>query len=239
MGKGKAKSQRLTLYETVIQPRWDEISQWVKDGVTDEEIATRLDMHSWTIREYKKQHPIFAKMMERPTKWETQVLPRLSDIQKWIEAGVTIDEICERIGIASSSWFEYVNQHEVLKNLIDWSRSVTNSRVESSLLKAAMGYEYEEIKSVIEEDKNGKKRTRIEKVKRHMPPNPTAMVFWLKNRAPNEWNDRREILIDTKAAELERKQLFLDMIEADVIEAEYEAIEESSYTEDGFDESDA
>jgi hypothetical protein len=196
-------------------------------------------MAAWTVREYRKQYPEFAKIMERPTKWETKILPHLSDIQKWIEAGVTIDEICERIDIAPSSWFEYANKHEVLKNLIDWSRSVTNSRVESSLLKAAMGYEYEEIKSVIEEDKNGKKRTRIEKVKRHMPPNPTAMVFWLKNRAPNEWNDRREILIDTKAAELERKQQFLDMIEADVIEVEYEAIEESSHTEDGFEESDA
>jgi hypothetical protein len=235
MAKANKRKKQLTLYETVILPRWDEIEQWVKDGVTDEEISGRLDMHSWSLRKYKKQHSPFAKMMERPTKWETQVLPHLSDIKTWIEAGVTIDEICERIGIASSSWFEYVNKHEVLRNLVDWGRAVTNTRVENSLLKAAMGYEYEEIKTIIEEDKNGKKRTRIEKVKRHMPPNPTAMVFWLKNRAPNEWNDRREIIIDTKAAELERKQLFLDMIEADVVEAEYEQIEES-YTEDGFEE---
>jgi hypothetical protein len=87
-----------------------------------------------------------------------------------------------------------------------------------------MGYEYEEIKTIVEEDKNGKKRTRIEKVKRHQPPNPAAMIFYLKNRAPNEWNDRREIIIDTKAAELERKQLFLQMIDADTIEAEYEQL---------------
>jgi hypothetical protein len=132
-----------TLYETVILPRWTEIEQWVKDGVTDEEISDRLDMHSWSLRKYKKQHPQFAKIMERPTKWETQVMPHLSDIQKWIEAGVTVDEICERIGIASSSWFEYVNQHPILKNLVEWGRSVTNSRVENSLLKAAIGYEYE------------------------------------------------------------------------------------------------
>lgn len=238
MSKGKNKQKRLTLYETVIQPRWDDISQWVKDGETDEEIAKRLDMHSWTIREYKKQHPIFAKMMERPTKWETNVLPRLSDIKAWIEAGVTVDEICERIGISSSMWFEYVNKHEILKNLVDCGRSVTNSRVENSLLKAAMGYEYEEIKTIIEEDKNGKKRTRIEKVKRHMPPNPAAMMFWLKNRAPNEWNDRREIIVDTKSLEQQRKQLFLDMIEADVIEAEGEILEESLAIEDGFEELD-
>ncbi|MFC5651399.1 hypothetical protein ACFPYJ_20240 [Paenibacillus solisilvae] len=111
--------------------------------------------------------------------------------------------------------------------------------MENSLFRAATGYDVEELKTVVEEDKNGKKKTRIENVKRHIPANPTAMIFWLKNRAPNEWNDRREILIDTKAAELERKQLFLDMIDADIVEAKYEAIEESSYIEEGFEEPDA
>jgi hypothetical protein len=126
MAKANKRKKQLTLYETVILPRWDEIEQWVKDGVTDEEISDRLDMHSWSLRKYKKQHSQFAKMMERPTKWETQVLPHLSDIKTWIEVGVTIDEICERIGIASSSWFEYVNKYEILKNLVDWGRAVTN-----------------------------------------------------------------------------------------------------------------
>jgi hypothetical protein len=155
---GKDRSKRITLYDTVIIPRWDEIQQYVKDGFTDEEISSQLDIHSWTLRDYKKQYPKFTKIMERPTKWETQVVPHLSDIKKWIEVGVTIDEICERIGIASSSWFEYVNKHEVLRNLVEWGRSVTNTRVENSLLRAATGYEYEEIKTIIEEDKNGKKR---------------------------------------------------------------------------------
>ncbi|MFK4305276.1 hypothetical protein ABH892_005461 [Paenibacillus sp. RC254] len=64
------------------------------------------------------------------------------------------------------------------------------------------------------------------------------MIFYLKNRAPNEWNDRRELLVNTKALEQERKQLFLDMIEADVVDADYEAIEESVEIEEGYMESD-
>jgi hypothetical protein len=166
-------------------------------------------------------------------------LPRFTEIQWWIEEGLTNDQMCEKLGIAPATWYEYANKHPMFSDLINWGKAVINTRVENSLFRTATGYEYEEIKTIVEEDKNGKKKTRIEKVKRHQPPNPTAMIFWLKNRAPNEWNDRREILIDTKAAELERKQLFLEMIEADVIEADYEAIEESNYTEEGFDESDA
>lgn len=75
-------------------------------------------------------------------------------------------------------------------------------------------------------------------MKRYQPPNPTAMIFYLKNRAPNEWNDRRELVVNTKALEQERKQLFLDMIEADVVDADYEAIEESVDIEEGYVESD-
>ncbi|MCI1693296.1 transposase [Aneurinibacillus aneurinilyticus] len=176
---------------------------------------------------------------QKNTKWETIVYPRLSEIQKWCEEGLTNDVICKRLNIAQSTWYEYQKEYPMLSELVKMGKSVIDSQVENSLLKAALGYDYEEIKTIVEEDKNGKKRTRIEKVKRHQPPNPTAMIFWLKNRAPDNWNDRREIMIDTKQSELERKQLFLQMIEEEaqdeVIEGEYSIIEECE-TEEEFEE---
>ncbi|MCP3776563.1 transposase [Paenibacillus sp. MZ04-78.2] len=232
------KVKKPTKYELNVEPRLDEIKQWIKDGLTDNEIAARLDIHITTLYEYENKHPKFSKMMERPSKFETHVLPRLTEIQEWCQEGLTNEQMCEKLGIAPASWYEYASKHPMFAELINWGKSVTIARVENSLLKTAMGYEYEEIKTIVEEDKNGKKRTRIEKVKRHQPPNPTAMIFYLKNRAPNEWNDRREIVVDTKALEQQRKQLFLDMIEADVIEAEGEMLEESVAVDDGFEEPD-
>ncbi|MGF7050101.1 transposase [Paenibacillus sp. DS2015] len=236
--KNKNKPKIMTKYDQFVIPRLKDIPVWVREGVTDEEIAKRLNIHVWTLGDYRRKHPKFAEALTRPTKWETHVYPRLAEIQEWFQEGVNADEIIKKLDIGHTTWYEYIDKHPMLAELVKWSRSVIISRVENSLLKAAMGYDFEELKTIVEEDKNGKKRTRIEKVKRHQPPNPTAMIFYLKNRAPNEWNDRREIIVDTKAAELERKQLFLDMIEADVIEIEYEAIEESSHTEEGFEESD-
>ena len=26
----------------------------------------------------------------------------------------------------------------------------------------------------------------------HFPPDPTSMIFWLKNRQPDKWRDKRE-----------------------------------------------
>lgn len=233
MGKND-KPKKPTKYELNVEPNLQDIYVWVREGFTEEEIAGRLNIHVWTLADYKNKYKKLAEALDKPSKWETNVQPRLAEIQQWFQEGVSSDQIIKNLDIGSSTWYEYIDKHPVLADLVKWSKSVINMSVENSLFRAATGYEYEEIKTIIEEDKNGKKRTRIEKVKRHMPPNPTAMVFWLKNRVPSEWNDRREIIIDTKAAELERKQLFLQMIDADTIEAEYEQLEES--TEDGFED---
>ena len=157
----------------------------------------------------------------KTNKYEKVIQPRLLEIQKWCEDGLTNDIICERLGIAESTWYEYQKNHEILSELVQASKSVMDTKVENALLKTALGFEYEEIKTIIEEDKNGKKRTRIEKTKKYMPPNPTAQAFWLKNRKRDEWGDRKEIIFDTKAQELERKKLFLEMINDEVVEADY------------------
>lgn len=56
-------------------------------------------------------------------------------------------------------------------------RSVLNNEVEKSLIKLCKGYEYEELKTIVEEDKNGKKRTKLEKNKRYQPPSAAALHF--------------------------------------------------------------
>ena len=55
------------------------------------------------------------------------------------------------------------------------------------LLKRALGYEYTEKKIEIEAN-GGKKITQTVK---HMAPDTTAQIFWLKNRRPDKWRDRQ------------------------------------------------
>jgi len=181
------------------------------------------------------------------TKWLTNVFPRLSEIRDWCMDGKTNEEMCVLLSISPDSWYTYMKEHNELNNIVTAGKSVIDNRVENAVLKTALGFEYEEIKTILEEDHNGKKRTRIEKTKKYMPPNPTAQAFWLKNRKKDEWGDRKEIVFDTKGQEEERKLQFLKMINEEVIDAEYsivgkdavlpepEIIEE---TEEGFIEDD-
>ena len=112
----------------------------------------------------------------------------------------------------------------ILNEFVSLGRSVTNAEVEKSLYKLCTGYEYEEIKTIVEEGANGKKRTRIEKTKKTVPPSTQAIQFYLKNRAPDQWNDKRELILDTKDNEEARKKLFLEMIDDNLIEAEYSEV---------------
>lgn len=70
-------------------------------------------------------------------------------------------------------------------------KSGADAKVERSLFKRALGYDYEETEKVIEVDKDGNpKPAKIRTKKIHVPADVGAMCFWLKNRAPDEWADR-------------------------------------------------
>ena len=156
-----------------------------------------------------------------PTKYETDILPKISDIKDWIMSGDSVRTICKKLVISPDTWYRYCNDHESLSELVVMGRSVLNNEVEKSLIKLCTGYEYEELKTIVEEDKSGKKHTRIEKTKRHQPPSAQAISFFLRNRCPEEWSERKELIIDTSQNELARKEMFLDMLnEDDPIEVE-------------------
>ena len=66
--------------------------------------------------------------------------------------------------------------------------------VEKSLLKRALGYDYEEITYVMAADGI---EVVDKRVKKHMAGDTTAMIFWLKNRHPDRWRDRHDIDLES------------------------------------------
>lgn len=55
-----------------------------------------------------------------------------------------------------------------------------------SLLQRALGYSYEETSKKYE----GGVMTERKVTKKHVPPDTTAQIFWLKNRKPEQWRDK-------------------------------------------------
>jgi hypothetical protein len=76
---------------------------------------------------------------------------------------------------------------ELAKSLKDWKKEA-DTKVERSLYERAIGYQHEEDKIFCE---NGK--VTIVPTIHHYPPDATSMIFWLKNRQPEQWKDKADM----------------------------------------------
>jgi transposase len=123
--------------------------------------------------------------MGRPSKYESEVKPRLLEIEAWARDGLTLDQIAHNLGIALSTLCEYKNQYTELAEALKRGKEVVDIEVENALFKAATGYYYEE-ETVTN---SGRKVT----VRKYEKPNTTAMIFWLKNRKREAWRDKQDV----------------------------------------------
>lgn len=103
--------------------------------------------------------------------------------------------------------------------------------VEQSLLKRAAGYSYVETtrelqdsdsdSTVVDEDEGSEIPIQTlvvtKKVTKHMAPDVTAQIFWLKNRQPQRWSDKKEI--DHRIEDVS-KPLTLKEMKERIVEAE-------------------
>lgn len=114
----------------------------------------------------------------------------LIKLEGWARDGLTNEQIAEKMGCSPRTLYNWYSKHVPIMQALKRGKDVVDRQVEQALLKSALGYDHEEVKTYIEETANGKKK-RIEKTTKHVPPNTTAQIFWLKNRKPDEWRDVR------------------------------------------------
>lgn len=133
------------------------------------------------------------KKAGRKTKWDTHVKPYLDRIPKWRNQGMTEQQIWDKLKVGTSTAERYKQDYWELREALKNGKEQLIENLEESLFKKAMGYGYEETKTVREKDENGKDKTRIEVTKKHLPPDTGALAFSLKNLAPEKWRDRHDI----------------------------------------------
>lgn len=111
-------------------------------------------------------------------------------LKSWAMDGLTDEQIAENIGINRKTLYEWKNKYDLICNALKRGKVVFDSEAEQALHKAGVGYFVEEVETYITET-NGVQTKRIKKNKKWIPPNVTALIFWLKNREPEKWRDRK------------------------------------------------
>ena len=112
-------------------------------------------------------------------------------LEGWARDGLTDEQIAKNIGINRTTLYDWKKKEVNIADSLKKGKEVIDFEVENALLKRALGYEYEE-----ETYENG---ILTKKVKKHVAPDTTAQIFWLKNRKPNNWKDRVETDEDKEA----------------------------------------
>lgn len=110
--------------------------------------------------------------------------------ERFARQGLNDKQIAKNLGIALSAYYNYQNQYVEFLEALKRGKHPVDIEVENSLLKRALGFEYEEKHTEIEIGSDGQpKPAKIKTVKKFIPGDTTAMIFWLKNRNPENWRD--------------------------------------------------
>lgn len=108
--------------------------------------------------------------------------------------GLTDSAIAELLSVKPSTFRGWRRIHPELKEAMKPSKDFVDSLVEGSLLKRALGYPVEEVTE--EPTGKGRKRRISKVVKKAIPPDVVACIFWLKNRKPMHWKDKNHLVVD-------------------------------------------
>lgn len=121
----------------------------------------------------------------RPTKFKPEYIVTARALAK---LGATNMEMAEAFSVSLSTLNLWKVEHAEFSDAVKVGKDIADERVVDSLYQRAMGYSHEDtdirvVDGVIAETPMIK----------HYPPDTTAAIFWLKNRRPDEWRDKREI----------------------------------------------
>jgi len=88
---------------------------------------------------------------------------------------------------------DWMERHPEFSDAIKRGKAIADSQVAKKLYTRAKGYEYEETtyETVSRKDKKDPPILKTKTTIKHMAPDVTACIFWLKNRRPDLWRDRR------------------------------------------------
>lgn len=120
----------------------------------------------------------------------------------------TDKELADFFEVSESTLNLWKTKHPDFSESIKKGKIIADANIAESLYQTGNGYERDEVElKVVSLGQGQGSEVQEIPVKRYYPPNPTAAIFWLKNRQSAKWRDKQEIEVtdNTDRAERMRK----------------------------------
>lgn len=149
----------------------------------------------------------------RKDKYESNIKPRLNDINKWLNDGATERKVAQNLGVAYSSWNNYKAKYKELKDVCEKPRSKLVDDLRGALVKKALGFKITNSRTTIKQELDeegrptGKKFAFTEKTTTEIPPDTTAIFGALNLYDEDYVKDRKDYELRKRDLELKEKAL--------------------------------
>lgn len=136
----------------------------------------------------------------RPSKFRPEFIEQS---RKLAMLGLTDAEMAQVFDVSEQTLNAWKKEKPGFLESLKSGKVIADAEVTASLFHRATGYEHPEddIRVV-----NGE--IVITPTIKHYPPDPTSMIFWLKNRQPDKWREKRE---DKGAEDVSKEDLLREI----------------------------
>lgn len=169
--------------------------------------------------------------MARPTKYTPE---RVDVICKAIEEGKKYEEAAALAGVKPATFYEWqaekVEFAEAVKRARagyeEWEKHGILEDAKRSLKELVCGMTLEETKTEYQNDKDGAPTIRrVITTTKQIPPNPTAIIFALCNRDPENWQNRVSQEVKGKIETETKGNISLKNVPTELLEQIVDAID--------------
>jgi len=153
-----------------------------------------------------------GKTTKKSPKKETGAPTRYNDnfpllAEGYARRGYSDAQIAKALEISLQTYYTYQKKYTVFLDAIKRGKEPIDNKVENALLQRALGYSYEEVHEEVSKNRKGQSFAKRKTVSKHVAPDVGAQIFWLKNRRPKLWKDKREVSAAITSDDIKEKRI--------------------------------
>jgi hypothetical protein len=132
----------------------------------------------------------------RPTEYSSEFVQRAADL---CANGATDMELADEFDVTVRTIYAWRAKHPEFLHAIRAAKEIADERVERSMYHKAVGFEYTSVKIFMPA---GASEPVYAPYREYFPPDTAAAFAWLKNRKPDQWREKSELVVTDLAAKL-------------------------------------
>ena len=131
-----------------------------------------------------KDKAVAKSKVGRPSRYKSEYVEWA---EKLARLGATDVDLADAFEVSEVTINNWKKAHPAFSLALKRGKAFADAEVADKLFQRAVGYSHPDVHV-----SNYQGEITLTPITKHYPPDPTSMIFWLKNRRPDLWRDKPE-----------------------------------------------